>query len=604
LPPLVQSRLYRELTSIIKNGFAVMYIIAQRLVWKSLEDGYLVGSRGSIGSSFVATMANITEVNPLPPHYLCPQCQYSDFDSPEVQAYTGSSGCDMPDKLCPKCGAPLDKDGHDIPFETFLGFDGDKEPDIDLNFSGEYQARAHAYTEELFGTGHVFKAGTIGTLADKTAYGYVKKYAEERNLPLRGAEVNRLKDGCTGIRRTTGQHPGGLMVVPNGHDIHEFCPIQRPANDMNSSVTTTHFDYHSISGRLLKLDLLGHDVPTIIRMLQDITGLDPTKIPLAAPLVMTLFTSPAAMGLTPEDICGVKTGSLGLPEFGTNFVRQMLLESKPNTFADLVRISGLSHGTDVWNNNAQSLIQSGTATLKEVIACRDDIMIYLINKGMDTKTSFKIMENVRKGKGLSPGDIEKMLDAEVPEWYIESCQRIKYLFPKGHAVAYVMMTARIGYFKLHHPYAFYASVFSVKAEDFDYGTMCQGRDAALSEYKRLQAMGKEASAKDKNSLTVLELVIELYARGLKFVPMDLYKAEASKFIAMPGGLGLMAPLCSIQGLGLNVAQNIVEARKDGEFITIEDFRGRTKSNKNVIQLLKEHKILDKIPETNQLTLFM
>jgi len=599
LPPLVADRMERELNSIIKNGFAVMYIIAQKLVWKSMEDGYLVGSRGSVGSSFVATMAGITEVNPLPPHYRCPVCKYSDFNSEKVREYAGASGCDMPDAACPHCGAVMDKDGHDIPFETFLGFDGDKEPDIDLNFSGEYQAKAHAYTEVLFGEGNVFKAGTIGTLADKTAYGYVKKYLEERNIPASKAEVNRLIRGLTGIKRTTGQHPGGLMILPEGHSIYEFCPVQRPANDVKSTVTTTHFDYHSISGRLLKLDLLGHDVPTIIRMLHDTTGVDPQKVPLGDPKVMSLFTSPKALEVTQEDI-NCQTGTLGLPEFGTSFVRQMLVDTQPNSFAELVRISGLSHGTDVWFNNAQELIKEGTATLKEVIPTRDDIMVYLINKGVEKKAAFKIMENVRKGKGLRPDEVETMKEADVPDWYIESCRRIKYMFPKGHAVAYVMMTVRIGYFKIHYPYSFYAASFSVKAEDIDYEVMCQGNERLQQEMKRIHALGKEASAKDKNVLATSELVMEFYVRGLEFVPLDLYQAQTDKFTVTEHGL--MPPLCTIQGLGMSVAQNIVNARGEGEFFTIEEFQERTKANKSVLELLRKNNVFGGIPETAQMTL--
>ena len=601
LPPVVEARLDRELQSIIKNGFSVMYIIAQKLVWNSVEAGYLVGSRGSVGSSFVATMADITEVNPLPPHYYCPACKYIDFDSDEVRAYAGASGCDMPKKPCPQCGEMLRGEGHDIPFETFLGFDGDKEPDIDLNFSGEYQAKAHAYTEELFGTGYVFKAGTIGTVADKTAYGYVFKYLEERGRMERNAEINRLVSGCTGIKRTTGQHPGGLMIVPDDRSIYEFCPIQRPADKDASDVTTTHFDYHSISGRLLKLDILGHDVPTIIRMLHDMTGVDPRDVDLGDADVMSLFTSPDKLGVTAADI-NCDTGSLGLPEFGTNFVRKMLMDTKPSSFAELVRISGLSHGTDVWLNNAQELVQNGTATLKEIIPTRDDIMVYLINKGMEKLAAFKIMENVRKGKGLTEKEEELMLVADVPEWYIESCRRIKYMFPKGHAVAYVMMTVRIGYFKIHFPEAFYAASFSVKAEDFDYALMCRGQGAVGAEMKRIHALGKEATMKEKGIVSTLELVYEMYARGISFVPLDLYTASAGKF-TLAGEKKLMPPLCSVQGLGLNVAQKIVAAREDGEFLSAEELRIRTDVNKTVVELLRELKILEGIPDTNQLSLF-
>lgn len=601
LPDVVSARLDKELTSIIKNGFSVMYLIAQKLVHKSVSEGYLVGSRGSVGSSFVATMTGITEVNPLSPHYICESCKFSDFSSEEVLGFGGGSGCDVPDRVCPVCGAALKKEGHDIPFETFLGFDGDKEPDIDLNFSGEYQAKAHAYTEELFGEGHVFKAGTIGTLADKTAYGYVRKYMDEKSIVLRGAELNRIRDGCTGIKRTTGQHPGGLMIVPSGHSIYEFCPVQRPANDVNSAVVTTHFDYHSISGRLLKLDLLGHDVPTIIRMLFDMTDVDPTKIDIGDSKIISLFTSTEALGVTPEDI-NCKTGSLGLPEFGTSFVRQMLLDTLPKSFSDLVRISGLSHGTDVWLNNAQDFIRAGVATIGTIIPTRDDIMLYLISRGVPKKSSFKIMENVRKGKGLKDDEVTLLRENNVPEWYIESCQKIKYLFPKGHAVAYVMMTVRIGYYKIYHPYAFYAATLSVKAEDFDYELMAFGRERAAAELTRLGNLPKEAqTAKDKNTQTILELVVEMYARGLKFASLSLYEAKADKFIMTENGL--MPPLCAIQGLGGNVAQNIVAARENGEFETIANLVERTKVNKTVIEILKRVGILDGMSETNQLSLF-
>ena len=603
LPPIVQDRLETELNSIISNGYAVLYIIAQKLVWKSVADGYLVGSRGSVGSSFAANMAGITEVNSLPPHYICDHCKYSDFESETVKAFAmeEASGCDMPDKDCPVCGHKLRKDGHDIPFQTFLGFEGDKEPDIDLNFSGDYQQQAHAYTEVLFGKGKVFKAGTIGTLADKTAYGFVKKYFDAREITPHNAEIQRLTEGCTGVKRTTGQHPGGLMVVPSDHDIHEFCPIQRPANDVNSTVTTTHFDYHSISGRLLKLDLLGHDDPTVIRMLYDLTGVNPQDVPLGDPETMSLFESPKALGVTEEEI-NCKTGTLGIPEFGTKFVRGMLIDTKPKTFADLLRISGLSHGTDVWLGNAQTLIENGTITLKETISTRDSIMIYLINKGVEKKKSFKIMEKVRKGKGLTEEDIADMKASDVPDWYIESCQKIKYMFPKAHAAAYVMMAFRIAYFKINYPEAYYASYFSVRAcDDFDYSCMCQGIDVARDAIREIQAKGQEATAKDKNKQTVLEIVVEFYARGFKFCPIDLYRSDAKNFL--PTEEGLLPPFSSLQGLGVNAAQSIVEGRKDGEFNTLEELKERTSLGRSLIDLLKENCVLDGIPETNQLCLF-
>ena len=603
LPPIVQDRLETELNSIISNGYAVLYIIAQKLVWKSVADGYLVGSRGSVGSSFAANMAGITEVNSLPPHYICDHCKYSDFESETVKAFAmeEASGCDMPDKDCPVCGHKLRKDGHDIPFQTFLGFEGDKEPDIDLNFSGDYQQQAHAYTEVLFGKGKVFKAGTIGTLADKTAYGFVKKYFDAREITPHNAEIQRLTEGCTGVKRTTGQHPGGLMVVPSDHDIHEFCPIQRPANDVNSTVTTTHFDYHSISGRLLKLDLLGHDDPTVIRMLYDLTGVNPQDVPLGDPETMSLFESPKALGVTEEEI-NCKTGTLGIPEFGTKFVRGMLIDTKPKTFADLLRISGLSHGTDVWLGNAQTLIENGTITLKETISTRDSIMIYLINKGVEKKKSFKIMEKVRKGKGLTEEDIADMKASDVPDWYIESCQKIKYMFPKAHAAAYVMMAFRIAYFKINYPEAYYASYFSVRAcDDFDYSCMCQGIDVARDAIREIQAKGQEATAKDKNKQTVLEIVVEFYARGFKFCPIDLYRSDAKNFL--PTEEGLLPPFSSLQGLGVNAAQSIVEGRKGGEFNTLEELKERTSLGRSLIDLLKENGVLDGIPETNQLCLF-
>lgn len=607
LPEVVEKRLERELNCIISNGYAVLYIIAQKLVWDSMDHGYIVGSRGSVGSSFAATMLGITEVNPLAPHYVCPNCKYSDFESEEVKANAGNSGFDLPDKECPVCGTMLKKDGQDIPFETFLGFNGDKEPDIDLNFSGEYQQAAHRYCESLFGEGHVFKAGTIGTVAEKTAYGYVLKYLESRPMAMRKAEMNRLKMGCVGIKRTTGQHPGGLIVVPTDNSIYNFCPVQRPANDFNSTVTTTHFDYHSIDQNLLKLDMLGHDVPTILRMFLDITGFDPLDVPMDDKETISLFTSTKALKVTEEEI-DCNTGSLGLPEFGTAFVRQMLLETQPSTFSELVRISGLSHGTDVWVGNAQDLVRDGVATLKEIIPTRDDIMVYLINKGVDNLMAFKIMELVRKGNFMKPkfaADREKyeatMREHNVPEWYIDSCKKIKYMFPKGHAVAYVTNTFRIGYFKINYPYAFYAATFYVKRDDFDYNIMCFGIEKVRETMQEIKQQGKEATAKDKNMLTTLELVLEMYARGLKFVKMDLYESDAVKFKVTDDGL--LPPLCTVQGLGANAAQSIVDAREQGEFQTIEELKDRAKLGKTVLQLLRDNGVLDGIPETNQLTLF-
>ncbi len=600
LPEIVEKRIKRELDSIIKNGFSVMYIIAQKLVWKSLEDGYLVGSRGSVGSSFVATMSDITEVNPLQPHYYCEKCQYTDFDSDIVKEYLGTSGCDMPDKECPNCSEMLKKDGHDIPFETFLGFDGDKEPDIDLNFSGEYQARAHAYTEELFGTGFVFKAGTIGTLADKTAFAYVAKYFEKREMQTRNAEISVFKDKLTGIRKSSGQHPGGLMVVPSDQSIFNFCPVQRPANDMKSNVVTTHFDYHSISGRLLKLDILGHDVPTILRRLQDLTGVDPTTIDIGDKKIMRLFVSPEPMGVSCEDI-KCNTGSLGLPEFGTNFVRKMVLDTQPSTFSELVRISGLSHGTDVWLNNGQDLVNEGIATLKEIIPTRDDIMVYLILHGVDNLESFVIMEGVRKGKGLKPEQEETMRAHNVPEWYIESCKKIKYMFPKGHAVAYVMMTVRIAYYKLYYPEAFYTATLSEKYDDVDYATMCISKEKALETMESLRQLGNDMSKTDADKITALELIYEMYARGIEFMPIDIYKALPTKFLLIDGKL--MPPLCTISGLGENAGITLVETRKEGDFETIDEFRERTKISKTVIENMKELGLFKGIPESKQVSLF-
>lgn len=596
LPQIVQERLDKELNSIINNGYAVMYLIAQKLVSKSLKDGYLVGSRGSVGSSFVATLCGITEVNPLPPHYICPKCKHSLF----YDDSTVGSGADLPDKDCPQCGNEMIKDGHDIPFEIFLGFEGDKEPDIDLNFAGEYQPEAHKYTEEIFGKGYVFRAGTIGTIAEKTAYGFVRKYYDEKNKKLNNAEIKRLIDGCTGIKRTTGQHPGGVMIVPSNKEIYEFTPIQRPADDASSSVITTHFDYHSISGRLLKLDILGHDVPTIIRMLEDITGFSAQKIKFDDKKTMSLFTSTEALGVCLEDI-DCKTGTLGIPEFGTKFVRQMLMDTKPTTFAELVRISGLSHGTDVWLNNAQDIIRKGTATLKEVISTRDDIMLYLIFKGLKPKTAFKIAESVRKGRGLAPEYEEAMRGKDVPEWYIDSCKIIKYLFPKAHATAYVMMSFRIAYYKVYYPEAFYAAYFSVRVLDFDADLFINDIDFIKARWIEFDKKGNNATAKEKNLVTIMEVVYEMYCRKIKLLPVDLYKSAADKFIVTKDGI--LSPLRSLQGLGLNAAMSIIRERSKGPFISIEDLRERTKISKTVIEIMKNHGCLEGLPENNQISLF-
>ncbi len=601
LPKIVEDRLEKELHSIISNGFAVMYIIAQKLVWKSVEDGYLVGSRGSVGSSFVANMAGITEVNSLSPHYLCPKCHYYDFDSEEVKAYGGGAGCDMPDKDCPVCGTPLRKEGFDIPFETFLGFKGDKEPDIDLNFSGEYQSKAHKYTEVIFGNGQTYRAGTIGTLADKTAFGYVKNYYEERGRHKRACEINRIVTGCTGVRRSTGQHPGGIVVLPVGEDINSFTPVQHPANDMTTDIVTTHFDYHSIDHNLLKLDILGHDDPTMIRMLQDLTGLDPTTSPLDDKGVMSLFQSTEALGITPEQIGGCKLGCLGIPEFGTEFVIQMVIDAKPRCFTDLVRISGLSHGTDVWLGNAQTLIEEGKATISTAICCRDDIMIYLMQQGVEPSLSFTIMESVRKGKGLKDEWIDAMKEQGVPDWYIGSCKKIKYMFPKAHAAAYVMMAWRIAYCKINYPLAYYAAYFSIRASAFSYEIMCQGRahlESVMADYKR---RSDELSKKEQDTQKDMKIVQEMYARGFEFVPIDIFTANSRLFQIVDGKL--MPSLNSIDGLGERAADAIVEAAKDGPFLSKDDFRQRTKVSKTILDLMSELGLLGNLPESNQISLF-
>ena len=605
LPDIVTERLERELNSIIGNGFAVMYIIAQKLVWKSVADGYLVGSRGSVGSSFVAYMAGITEVNSLQAHYLCPKCHYVDFDSDYVKSFSGRSGCDMEDKVCPVCGEPLMKEGHDIPFETFLGFKGNKEPDIDLNFSGDYQSKAHAYTEVIFGKGKTFRAGTVGTLADKTAYGYAMHYYEEHEQHKRSCELERISSGCVGVRRTTGQHPGGIIVVPHGEEIYSFTPVQHPANDQTTKIITTHFDYHSIDHNLLKLDILGHDDPTMIRMLEDITGVDATKIRLDDPEVLSLFHGLEALHIKPEDIGGTDLGSLGIPEFGTEFVMQMLRDTKPKAFSDLVRISGLSHGTDVWLGNAQTLIQEGKAQISTAICTRDDIMIYLIDKGVESEQSFKIMESVRKGKGLTPDYEKVMKEHDVPDWYLWSCKKIKYMFPKAHAVAYVMMGIRIAWFKIHEPLAYYAAFFTIRATAFDYGLMCQGK-AAIDNHIKAYKANPNLSKKEQDTLRDMKIVQEFYARGFEFKKIDLYQSDAIKFQVVEGKL--LPPFSVIEGMGGIAAEALAvaahaETERGEKFLSKDDIRQKAKVSQTVLDTMAELGLLGGLPESNQLSIF-
>ena len=598
LPKIVKDRIDVELNSIISNGYSVLYVIAQKLVRKSNSDGYLVGSRGSVGSSLVAFMSDITEVNSLCPHYVCPNCKHSEFITDGSQA----SGCDMDDKDCPECGTKMIKDGYDIPFETFLGFSGDKEPDIDLNFSGDYQPRAHKYIEELFGKTHVFRAGTIGTVAEKTAYGYVKKYYEEKGQYVTNAQIERLVKGCTGVKRTTGQHPGGIIVVPKSRDVHEFSPIQHPADDKESGIITLHFDYHSIDSNLLKLDILGHDDPTVIRMLQDLTGIDPRTVPMGDKETMSLFLNTDALGVTPEQI-NSPVGTYAVPEFGTNFVRQMLVDTKPTTFAELVRISGLSHGTDVWTGNAQELVRQGICTLKDAICTRDDIMVYLIHHGVENAKAFKIMESVRKGKGLTEEFEATMREHDVPDWYIKSCKKIKYMFPKAHAVAYVTSAYRIAYFKVHYPKEFYCAYFTVRADEFDSELMASGEEKARESIRMLEAKkaAKETTAKEENVITILEVVIEMYSRGITFDTIDLYKSDSTKFI--PTETGILPPLNAMPGVGTNAAKSIVDARDGDKFDSVEDLQQRSKVNKTVLEVMRNSGILNGLPESSQMTFF-
>lgn len=595
LPKIVQDRLKQELTPIIGHGFSVLYLIAQRLVHKSNMDGYLVGSRGSVGSSFVATMTDITEVNPLPPHWRCPHCKYSEFVT------DGSVGCgfDLPDKICPVCGTPLIKDGHDIPFAVFLGFDGDKVPDIDLNFSGEYQPVAHKYTEVLFGKDNVYRAGTIATVADKTAFGYVKKFFDDKGVKKHNAYIGKLAMGCQGVKRTTGQHPAGIMVVPRNMDVHFFTPVQHPADDKDSATITTHFDYHSISSRLVKLDILGHDDPTVIKMLEDLTHRDPQTIPFDDPATLSLFSSTKALGLTQEEL-GATSGTFGIPEFRTSFTRQMIDDTHPSCFSDLVRISGFSHGTDVWLGNAQDLIRKGTCTMHDAISARDDIMMYLIHKGIDPLLSFKTMEKVRKGRGIAPEVVEKLREGGVPEWYIDACQKIKYLFPRAHATAYVMMAYRIAFCKVHYPLAFYAAYFSIRAAEFDANVISRGKDYVRQKLDELDAKD-EMEAKDKAVQIVLQLAWEMFLRGFYMEKVDIYHSSADRFIIHEKSL--LPPIASLSGMGGVAARSIVEARKDGEFTSVEDLRKRTGISKTNIELLRNHGCLDGMSESDQMDLF-
>ncbi len=592
LPKIVEERLETELKSIIDNGYAVLYLIAQKLVKKSNDDGYVVGSRGSVGSSLVATMMGITEVNPLKPHYYCEDCHYTEF----VEGY--GSGFDLPDKVCPKCGRPLKKDGQNIPFSVFMGFEGDKVPDIDLNFSGDYQPKAHKYVETLFGKENVFRAGTISSIATKTAFGFVRAYEEKTGELFSKAEATRLAIGITGVKRTTGQHPGGLVIVPSDRDVHEFTPVQRPADDRNSDIRTTHFDYNSLHDDLIKLDVLGHDDPTTIRMLYDLTGFDPRKVPMDDKETMEIFSSTKSLKV---DLSGINTsvGTLGIPEFGTKFVRDMLVDTRPKTFAELVRISGLSHGTNVWLGNAQDLVKKKIIGLKDVISVRDDILLYLLNKGMPSKEAFSIMEAVRKGKGLKPDMLEAMNKVNVDKWFIDSCKKISYLFPKAHAVAYVTMAFRIAYFKVHMPLAFYAAYFSIRGDEFDYTIVNKDISKIQNEILTLYAQRK-LDVKQKNRLSTLESAYEMIKRGFKFLPISIEKSDAKKFLIEENGLRV--PFIAVPGLGYKVALSIIEQRRTKPFKSIQDFLNRTRVNKTITEKLEKIGVLN-LPKEDQLTLF-
>lgn len=595
LPAVVQARLDQELKPIIEHGFSVLYLIAHKLVKKSNVDGYLVGSRGSVGSSFIATMTGITEVNPLPPHWRCPHCQHSEF----VEDGSYGSGFDLPDKKCPVCETPLVKDGHDIPFAVFLGFDGDKVPDIDLNFASVYQARAQKYTSELFGKDNAYRAGTITTVADKTAYGYVRKFYEDRDQKKRGAFLQRIVNGCLGTKRTTGQHPAGVMVVPRNMDIHFFTPVQRPADKKDSNTITTHFDYHSISSRLVKLDNLGHDDPTMIKMLEVLTHRDPQTIPFDDPATLSLFHSTEALGLSPDEL-GATSGTFGIPEFRTSFTRQMIDDTHPSCFSDLVRISGFSHGTNVWLDNAQELIRAGTCTLRDAISARDDIMMYLIHKGIDPLLAFNTMEQVRKGKGIKPNVVEKLKAGGIPDWYIGACQKIKYLFPRAHATAYVMMAYRIAFCKVHYPLAFYAAYFSIRADAFDVNIIAGGKEKVQRALRELEAVEKP-DERQKELIVVLQLAWEMYLRGYSVEPVDLYRSAAEEFIIRERSL--LPPFTSLKGFGAVAAHSVVKARKEGAFTSVADLKKRTVVSKTNVELLREHGCLEGISESDQMELF-